>query len=259
MQNDWHCYHFDIVSAFVNAPLEETIYVSLPPEAGPHRRLARLRKSLYGLKQAASTWAAASDRLLMSLPGMRRSASEPAWYVFNSDDGVVAHILVYVDDYMVCCNSPEWYEWFVDSFRKTYDLNDLGKLSNVLGMGVDWGDGRVALSRRVPIERTLEKFGLTDARPSMYPLEPGNVLKLPQTCDTDKPFLDLLSELRYHARSTRPDTNTALSVLGRYSAKHHAEHFDLLKRVARYLKGTCTLPLVLQKGVGGADGALRLC
>ena len=70
----------------------------------------------------------------------------------------------------------------------------------------------------------------------MYPFEPGSVLKIPKEGENDKPFLNLLGELRYHARSSRPDINTALSVLGRFSAKHDAAHYDCLKRVARYLK-----------------------
>jgi hypothetical protein len=92
----------------------------------------------------------------------------------------------------------------------------------------------------------------------MYPLDPGSTLKVPNTCDHEKPFLNLLGELRYHARSARPDINTALSLLGRFSAKHTSEHFDCLKRVARYLKGSASHTLVIQKGVGGAHGALRL-
>ena len=262
VQYGWHCYHFDVISAFVNAPLKETIYVSLPPEAGPRRRFAKLKKSLYGLKQAASSWAGASDRLLMSIPGMRRSNTEASWYVYEKDLGkpteVIAHVLVYVDDYLVCCNDPEFYDWFVKFFARTYDLSDLGKLNNILGMGVERLDDTIVLSRSVPIERTLQKFGLTDARPSMYPFEPGMALKLPDECEPDKPFLNLLGELRYHARSTRPDINTALSVLGRFSAKHRDEHFQALKRVARYLKGTPSHTLVLRKGVGGANGSLRL-
>jgi len=257
VQKGWHCFSFDIISAFVNAPLDEDIYVSLPPEAGPKRRLARLKKSLYGLKQAANSWANASDKLLMSIKGMRRSQTEASWYVYERD-GVVAHVLVYVDDYVVCCNDPKWYTWFVRFFKRTYDLNDLGPLTSILGMGVEWGDDKMALSRRVPIERTLAKFGLADAKPSMYPLDPGNTLKLPDAPGGDKPFLNLLGELRYHARSTRPDINTALSILGRFSARHTDQHFECLKRVGRYLKGTPSLTTILQKGVGGANGSLRL-
>ena len=257
MQHGWHCFHFDIRSAFVNASLDETIYVSLPPEARAKKRFARLRKSLYGLKQAANSWANASDKLIMSIPGMVRSETEPSWYNF-SRHGTEATVLVYVDDYVVCCNNPNWYTWFVRFFKRKYDLNDLGPLSNVLGMGVEWGEGKAILSRRVPIERTLQKFGLNDANPSMYPYEPGSTLRVPKEGENDKPFLNLLGELRYHARSSRPDINTALSVLGRFSAKHDASHFDCLKRVARYLKGTPLLTVILRKGVGGANGSLRL-
>jgi hypothetical protein len=54
------------------------------------------------------------------------------------------------------------------------------------------------------------------------------------------------------------DINTALSILGRFSAKHNVAHYDCLKRVARYLKGTPTETLILRKGVGGANDSLRL-
>jgi hypothetical protein len=259
VQHGWHAFHFDIQSAFVNAELTEEIFVSLPPEAGPGRRLARLRKSLYGLKQAAHSWAAASDRLLMAIPGMTKSNTEAAWYHYTSPSGdVVAHVLVYVDDYVVCTNSPSWYASFVSHFASIYELSDLGVLSNALGMGIEWGNNKVVLTRRVPIERTLQKFGLADARPSMYPFEPGCSLKIPEEGDSHHPFLNLLGELRYHARSSRPDINTALAVLGRFSAKNQSTHYEALKRVARYLKGTPEMTLILQKGVGGVNGSLRL-
>ena len=154
VQFNWHAFHFDVVSAFIHSDLSECIYVSLPPEAGPGRRLARLRKSLYGLKQAAHNWAASSDKLLMAIPGMSRSHTEASWYHYHKGD-VVAHVLVYVDDYIVCTNSPAWYKGFVKHFSNTYELSDLGVLSDALGMGVEWGNDKAVLTRRVPIERTL--------------------------------------------------------------------------------------------------------
>ena len=43
---------------------------------------------------------------------MTRSDTEASWYHYKKH-GVVAHILVYVDDYLVCCNDPEWYKSFI--------------------------------------------------------------------------------------------------------------------------------------------------
>jgi hypothetical protein len=50
---DLECDQVDIVAAFLNGDLEETIYMN-PPQGSdlPSNKVLRLRKSLYGLKQS---------------------------------------------------------------------------------------------------------------------------------------------------------------------------------------------------------------
>ena len=58
---DWDCQNMDVDTAFLNAPVEETIYVEQPEgfvEYGPKGEslVCRMKKSLYGLKQAPRNW-----------------------------------------------------------------------------------------------------------------------------------------------------------------------------------------------------------
>ena len=56
---DWEIEHVDVKSAYLNAPLKETIYMKAlrgvlkPREEG---KVLRLLKGLYGLKQAGRGW-----------------------------------------------------------------------------------------------------------------------------------------------------------------------------------------------------------
>ena len=49
--------HFDAEQAFVQSDLDEVVYIRLPPGCGAlSGQVVRLRRSLYGLKQASRTW-----------------------------------------------------------------------------------------------------------------------------------------------------------------------------------------------------------
>jgi hypothetical protein len=248
-------YQADVVSAFVNADLEETVYVSLPPECS--RKPALLKKSLYGLKQGAHAWHKASDALMMSIPNMQKSQVETCWYYIKHGD-LIVHVLVHIDDYIIATNQPQWKEYFIDYYNQHYEINDLGKLDMVVGIPVEWGDDNVTLCRKHQIEQTMRNANLGTANPQKYPIDPGAKLKMPEECVTALPFRNIMGEVLFHSRTGRFDVATALAILGRFSAKHAHEHFDALKGVVRYLKGTIDLPHILSKGIGGANGALRL-
>ena len=70
----------------------------------------------------------------MSIPGMKRSTKQTCWYFLQQGD-LIAHVLVHVDDYLVGTNQPEWFTWFVKFFGNTYEINDLGRITQIVGMG----------------------------------------------------------------------------------------------------------------------------
>ena len=80
---DWRVHHMDVKSAFLNGELAETVFVRQPPGfavKGEEHRVLRLRKALYGLRQAPRAWNAKLDTTLGEL-GFQRCATEHALYM----------------------------------------------------------------------------------------------------------------------------------------------------------------------------------
>lgn len=98
----WSVHHMDVKSAFLNGELQEEVFVEQPPGfvlRGHERKVLRLMKALYGLRQAPCAWYAKLDSSLLGL-GFKRSSSEHAVYL----RGEGAHRLVvgvYIDDLVI--------------------------------------------------------------------------------------------------------------------------------------------------------------
>jgi hypothetical protein len=98
----------DVKSAFLNGVIKEEVYVQQAPGfviARQEEKVLRLRKALYGLRQAPRSWNAKLDDTLVSL-GFQRSTSKHGVYMrrTNADWLVLG---VYVDDLIITGTSSE--------------------------------------------------------------------------------------------------------------------------------------------------------
>ncbi|NBX97280.1 hypothetical protein EBQ81_00240, partial [bacterium] len=95
----------DIDTAFLNAPLEEEVYLKPPEGLGiPKGKVLRVRRAIYGLKQAPRTWERQLGEFLESI-GFKRSLTDQAlYYRFEGED--FTFIPVYVDD-LLLMGTPE--------------------------------------------------------------------------------------------------------------------------------------------------------
>jgi len=73
-RNGWHIDHLDVVTAFLNPVIDcETVFMSLPPGMAwvdprfKRVQFVRLRKALYGLRQAPRLWYEEIHRFLLSI------------------------------------------------------------------------------------------------------------------------------------------------------------------------------------------------
>jgi hypothetical protein len=98
-QEGWHVHHMDVKSAFLNDDLKEEVYVHQPPGfaiPGKEGKVLRLRKALYGLRQAPWAWNAKLDS---TLKGMGFTSSQHEAAIYRRGNGGSALLVgVYVDD-----------------------------------------------------------------------------------------------------------------------------------------------------------------
>lgn len=104
--NGWEIHHLDAKTAFLHGEVEEDVYVTQPEGfvvTGKEEKVYKLRKALYGLRQARRAWNVKLNGILREL-GFTRCPKEPSLYRKEERKGVLI-VVVYVDDLLVTGSS----------------------------------------------------------------------------------------------------------------------------------------------------------
>ena len=114
----------------------------------------------------------------------------------------------------------------------------------------------ITINQTAYINEVLRRYGMHDASPVSTPLAVKERLTTAQCATTPEEKKELdeytngasyperVGSLLY-ATQTRPDIQYVVSVLAQFSARPGKAHFEGVKRVLRYLKGTANFGLVL--------------
>ena len=136
-QENWLVHHMDVKSAFLNGDLAEEVYVQQPPgftAAGHEQKVLRLKKALYGLRQAPRAWNQKLDASLHEL-GFVRCTSEHSMYTRGKGPSRVI-VGVYVDDLIITGAKEGGVEAFKREMQRLFRMSDLGLLPYYLGIEV---------------------------------------------------------------------------------------------------------------------------
>lgn len=245
-QMGWPIHQLDVTSAYLQAPLEEEVFMSQPPgyeKVGPNgeKLVCKLKKSIYGLRQSGRNWAIVMTTWLLD-QGFTRCVTDECVYVLRKD-GDVLLISVYVDDVVVTGSNRRGVLDFTKAMASRFEVRDMGELKRLLGFEVerDLASRSIKLTQRQYIEKMLQRFGMTDARPVSTPMievlsrEAGErALGEAETSE----FRSMMGSLIYPSSVVRLDTTFAVQALCRCMAAPREPHLVAAKRVLRYLSGT---------------------
>ena len=249
----WERMQIDVKTAFLNGDLEEEIYVRSPRGIPDKKsRVYRLRKAIYGLKQAHLAW---HSRVVSDLcaSGFKELPSCPCVFVkWYSEDNAIVIILVYVDDFLVFSSCKKRMEEIKNDLSSLYELRVLEEINYYLGVELSWsakdGGEELTLSQPSYIETVLKRFGMENARPCPTPMIEGFYAGIENEEDAvvldQNLYQQIIGCLLHIALRTRPDIMTAVGVLSRFAARPTAYCHKGAKRVMRYLRGSKTLGLV---------------
>jgi hypothetical protein len=172
----------------------------------------KLRKALYELKQAPRAWNVKLNGSLMKL-GLKKCVTEPA--IYTRGEGLSKLVLgVYVDDLIVSGGDPKATDVFKKQMTSEFEMSDLVRLSYYLGIEVEQKEDHITM-------------------------DPGTKLdanKQGERADATR-YRRIIICLRYLLH-TRPDLSFSVGLVSRFMKKLTAKHYNAVKRIIRYVKGT---------------------
>ena len=101
--NNLEIHQMDVKMAFLNGDLDEKIYIEQPEgfvAPGQERKVCKLDKSLYSLKQAPKQWHKKFDSAILS-NGFKINECDKCVYVKTTQKGYVI-VCLYINVLMIC-------------------------------------------------------------------------------------------------------------------------------------------------------------
>ena len=173
----WTLTQLDISNAFLNGELDEEIYMKLPEGYAerkgislPPNAVCKLKRSIYGLKQASRQWFKKFSTALLNL-GFKRGHGDHTLFVKCCGTEFVV-VLVYVDDIVIASTTPELASSLAEALHRQFKLRDLGDLKYFLGLEVARTSAGISFCQR---KYALELLAATDmlaCKPSSVPMIP---------------------------------------------------------------------------------------
>jgi hypothetical protein len=162
--------------------------------------------------------------------------------------------ICYVDDFVHAGKKgkSQVTKRLMDEEGKNFEVNNLGevgvdRISKILGLEIerDRSKKQITLSQKDYCKKIIEIFGFWECSPNKAPIANDRIPE-PREGALKEEEMSQLPEWSYSEavgsigwlRVTRPDIKFALSVISRFQSNPGPEHFQLVKYLFRYLRGT---------------------
>ena len=248
-QFDLELQQMDVKTAFLNGDLKEEVYMKQPEgfssSDGEHL-VCKLKKSIYGLKQASRQWYFKFHGVISSFGFVENPMDQCIYQKVSGSK--ICFLVLYVDDILLATNDKGLLYEVKQFLSENFDMKDMGEASYVIGIKIhrDRPRGILGLSQETYINKVLERFRMKDCSPSVAPIVKGDRFNLNQ-CPKNEfereqmqniPYASAVGSLMYAQVCTRPDIAFAVGILGRYQSNPGMDHWRAAKKVMRYLQGT---------------------
>jgi hypothetical protein len=186
-------------------------------------------------------------------------------------DGQRIILAAHVDDCAMTGSNQQLLDEFKERINRKYKITDLGPCRWLLGIKIDRDpeNRTTSLSQHAYIDSIIARFNFEDAKPVSMPMDPNVSLSKGQSpsklADVAKmrnvPYREAVGSLMYASMGTRPDITFAVSTVAQFLDNPGIAHWEAVKRIFQYLKGTRDLSLTYgeeEKDLQGwvdADGA----
>lgn len=127
-------------------------------------------------------------------------------------------------------------------------MTDMGRISHFLGIKADFNKSGLFLSQSLYTQEIIERAGMADCKPIATPVDLKSKLSAEEGPLVPDPtsYRSLAGALQY-LTFIRPDISYAVHQICLYMHSPRQQHFQALRRIIRYIKGTISRGLQLVK------------
>jgi hypothetical protein len=264
----------DMVIAYLYGSLDNDIYMKIPEgykilEAYNSKSRSiysiKLQRSLYGLKQSVRIWYNRLSEYLLK-ERFENNPICPCVFIKKSESGF-AIIAIYVDDLKLVGTLEELIKT-ATYLKSEFEMKDLEKTKFCFGLQIEHFPNGIIVHQSTYTEKVLKHFYIEKAHSLSTPMVVRSLdVKKDPFCHREDgeeilgyevPYLSAIGALMYLANCTRPDIAFSVNLLVRYSSAPTRRHWNGVKHVLRYLRGTTDMRLFYSRGsnsqlVGYAD------
>jgi hypothetical protein len=158
---------------------------------------------------------------------------------------------VYVDDLIITGSDRDNIRSFKEEMATAFKMSDLGLLHYYLAIKVKQSTSGISLSQGAYMMKILEQSGMTGCNLCHVPIE--TCLKLSKQSTHPlvdaKTYRSIVGSLRYLV-NTHPDLAFAIGYVSHFLEKPREDHLAAVKKILRYVAGTCNWGLWFDKKKG---------
>jgi histone deacetylase 1/2 len=258
MYNGWRAEAIDVEAAFLNADVDEDIYIE-PPQGligvDSDTHVCKLVKAMYGIVQAPRCWSRTFAKCVTNKPGMTKSKIDPMLFMHRNKDGQIDGLLVnYVDDGIVC-GTPSAVEYMKNVIKEDFNITEQGILQKHLGVEYAWKEDKygeyweVQMQKfRMQLLREYEKLTGMIIKSYATPGVPGKTLnKNDGEVIMEGEYRKIVGKLLWSTKKDSPDCANAVRELSAHLSCPGEEQWHAVARVIGYLSNMEDRVLKLRK------------
>nr|GEW97344.1 putative RNA-directed DNA polymerase [Tanacetum cinerariifolium] len=260
----------DVVTAYLYGSIDNDIYMKIPESLSSKPKemySIKLQRSLYGLKQSGRMWYNCLSDYLISKE-YKSNIICPYVFIKKTTSWFII-IAVYVDDLNIIGTNKEINK-VVIQLKEEFEMKDRGKTKYCLGLQIEHMPNGILVHQSNYTEMVLKRFNMDKAK-SLSTSMVGRSLNIDNdpfrlckegedVLGPEVSYLSPIGALMYLTNCTRPDISFAVNLLARFSSSSTKRHWNGIKHIFRYLRGTTDLGLFYSNNskqglVGYADAS----
>jgi hypothetical protein len=243
--HDFELRQLDVKTAYLNGPLEEEIYMKAPDGFNYSCPYWRLRKGLYGLRQAGRQWYLTLHDAYTDL-GYTRCESDWSVYTRRTPSSLSLSATS-VDDILLASNSKAKSDTATAQINDKFTITDSGDAEWILGCRITRCRSKhlLMIDQEQFTTSILRDYGFANSKPNQTPCPKDRLTSemCPKT-DAEReevakfPYCTIVGKCMYLAMCTRPDIAYAVCKLARFMSNFGPKHCIAVKHLLRYLNCT---------------------